>query len=93
MGDEVTRQECNQSMERIHTRVDEISKCSTEVKVSVKNMENIMTDIHKVMYGNGKDGLVTKVSNLWQKVSGIFWLGGVIVVAVIGTLVGLIFKK
>ncbi len=93
MLNEVTREECNQSMQRIHERIDEISKCSIKTEASATRMEAIMCDIHKVMYGNSKDGLITKVSNLWQKVSGIYWLGGVIIVAVIGTLVGLIFKR
>lgn len=93
MADEVTRQECNQSMQRLHERVDEISKCSIEVKTSAKNIESMVKDIHTCLYGDGRDGLITKVSNLWQKVSGIFWLGGVVLIAAIGALVGLIFKK
>lgn len=93
MPDEVNRQECNQSMQRLHTRIDEISRCSIEVKTSAKNMENMVKEIHSCLYGNGRDGLITKVSNLWQKMSGIFWVGGVVIIAVIGTLVGLIFKK
>jgi len=95
MPDEsVTREECLTSMQRIHQRVDEISNCSIEVKTSAKNIEKSVCEMHKIMYGSeSSDGIVTKVSNLAQKVAGLFWFGGVVIVALVSALVGIFIKK
>lgn len=94
MPETITREEYNQSLERLHSRIDKIAETGIQIETSAKSIQVSVDKICNCVYGtNGKDGLITKVSNLWQKVSGIYWLGSVIIVAVIGTLVGLIFKK
>ena len=94
MSEPIAREECTQSMSRVHERVDKISDCSIEIATSAKNIEKAVCEMHKIIYGNEKgEGLITKVSTLWQRVSGIYWLGGVIVVALIGTLIGMMFKN
>lgn len=94
MAELVTREECSRSMERIHSRVDTIEKITASIETSAKNIEKAVCDMRNLMYGSERaDGIITRVSNLWQKVSGIYWLGGVIIVALIGTLIGLIFNS
>jgi len=90
----ITRQECTNSMQRVHARIDEINNSSIEVKTSAKNMEKMVNDMHNIMFGseNG-DGLVTKQSNLSQKVSGIYFFGGVVLISVVGTLVTIFIKE
>ena len=94
MTEPMPREECREAMTRVHERVDTIERTSAQIETSAKNIEKCVNDIKSVMYGSEKaDGIITKVSNLNQKVGGIYWLGGVIIIAMIGALVGLIFKK
>ncbi len=90
---EVNTEQCNRSMERVHIRVDTVEKITASIETSAKNIEKCVYDIHKILYGNGSDGLVTKVSINEQKINGVFWFGSVIIIALIGTLVGLLFKR
>lgn len=90
----ITREEYNQSLERLHSRIDNIDKTTTRIEISAQSIKESVDKMFNCIYGtNGKDGLITKVSNLWQKVSGIYWLGSVIIIAFIGSLVAMIFKK
>jgi len=94
MTEPVDREEYLNAIGRVHSRIDTVEKTTASIETSAKSIEKSVCEMHKIMYGNaGADGLVTKVSNLKQKLSGIFWLGGVIIIATIGALVGLIFKK
>lgn len=94
MAESITREEYLKSMERIHSRVDTVERITAAIETSAKNIEKAVCDMRNLMYGSEKaDGIITKVSNLWQKVSGIYWLGGVIIVSLIGTLIGLIFNS
>lgn len=96
--DLVSHDECMRSMERIHTRVDKIENTATAVETSAKNIEKCVSDMKSLMYGSEKaDGIITRVSNLGQKVGGLFWFGGVIIIGLVGTLISIaiaaIFKK
>lgn len=94
MSESPTREECRDSMTRVHERVDKVETTTASIETSAKNIEKCVYDMKNLMYGSEKaNGIITRVSNLNQKVSGIFWLGGVIIIAMIGALVGLIFKK
>jgi hypothetical protein len=93
-GEVITRQECTNSMQRVHTRIDEISNCSIEVKTSAKNIEKMVNDMHNIMFGSEKgEGLITRQSNLSQKVSGVYFFGGVVLVSLIGALVTIFIKE
>ena len=77
MPEEVLRNECNQSMQRVHVRIDEIRDSSIRTEESAKKIEKFVEDIHRSMYGNGKDGLITKVSNIFTMLKvhwGFIWL-------------------
>lgn len=103
--DLITREECNGkekdfrlSLERVHGRVDLIEKTTASIDTSAKIMSVSVCKMEKVMFGDqGADGLMTKVSNLGQKVNGAYWLGGVtitaLIVSLVGTMIAFIFKK
>lgn len=99
--DPVTRSEClekekmvNGSISRLHGRVDVIEKSAAAIETSAKMIENCVCKMEKIIYGNeNADGIITKVSNLNQKVSGVYWLGGVVIIAFIGSMVAMVFKK
>ncbi len=89
----VTQPECKISMERVHTRVDGVEKTTAQIEVSAKNIEKNVCDMRNLMYGSEKgDGLITKVSIQGQKLGGLYWFGGVVIIALVGTLIGLIFR-
>jgi len=103
--DAITREECNGkekdfrlSLERVHGRVDMVEKTTASIDTSAKIMSNSVCKMEKVMFGDeNADGLMTKVSNLNQKVSGAYWLGGItisaLIMSLVGTLVAFVFKK
>ena len=103
--DVITREECSGkekdfrlSLERVHGRVDLIEKTTVSIDTSAKIMSASVCKMEKVMFGDqNADGLMTKVSNLGQKVSGAYWLGGVtitaLIVSLVGTMIAFIFKK
>lgn len=100
MGTEnpITREECTRekkaisdSIIRIHDRVDKVEKTADQIEISAKNIEKCVYKIEQVMYGSEKaDGIIMKVSNLGQKVNGAFWFFGVVIVALVTSLVGII---
>ena len=69
MPDEITRQEYNQSLERIHTRIDDIQKTAIQIETSAKHIEESVKDMHKVIFGDGRNGLIAKVTKLFERVS------------------------
>jgi hypothetical protein len=93
MSEPVSREEYQISLSRIHDRVDKISQDTAQIVTSARIIETATQRMQETVYGNGKEGLVTKLSNLSQKVGGIFWFGSVVIIALVGTLVGMLFKK
>ena len=63
MPEPITREEYNASMSRFFEEVKKISDTGIRTEVSAKHTETFMRDIHKVLYGNGGDGFITKVDN------------------------------
>jgi hypothetical protein len=61
---EVTRAEHTQAMDRLHQRIDKINESSIRIEESSKRTEKFVSEMHKLLYGNGRDGLITKVANL-----------------------------
>jgi hypothetical protein len=97
-GDLISREECQEekrsisdSFIRIHERVDKIETTTAEIKVSAKNIEGCVCRIEKIMYGDqNSDGVLAKVSNMKQKVEGLFWFGGITITALVTSLVGIL---
>ncbi len=76
----VTRAEHQSSMDRVHGRVDSSDKSVARQEVIVERIEKSVDRMHAVMFGNGREGLVTKVSNLIKD----RWLIRVILLSIIG---------
>ena len=112
MSESVTREEYQEEKKevgnaivRIHTRVDLVENTTTAIKISAENIEKCVCRIEKIMYGDqNADGVLTKVSNLGQKVTeqdkkigGVYWFGSIVIIALVtslvGAIIGLVFKK
>jgi len=61
MPEPIMRSEYNESIGRLHDRVNEIKDSVIRTEESVKHSESFMKDIHRVLYGNGGDGFLTRV--------------------------------
>ena len=61
MPEPITREEYSASIGRLHDKVEEIKESVIRSEESVKHSESFMRDIHKVLYGNGNDGFITRV--------------------------------
>ncbi len=103
MGPEepVTRIECmekerehKEAFVRVHDRVDKVEKSTASIETSAKIMSDCVCKMEKVMFGDqNADGIITKVSNLKQKVDGVYWVAGVTIAAIIVVLVGVAMKR
>ena len=74
MPEPIMRSEYNESIGRLHDRVNEIKDSVIRTEESVKHSESFMKDMHKVLYGdNGKDGFIitTKIqmTRLFERIS------------------------
>jgi hypothetical protein len=65
----ITRPEFNETISRIHQRVDEISKTTTQIETSAKMMETSVNKMCECIYGNGKSGLTSRITQLFERVS------------------------
>jgi len=84
MPEEVTRQEFTESMRRIHTRIDCINASSIRMEESSKRIEISVDKVCKEMDGNGRDGIKTKVSNIFTVLKIHFWLLSLVFVGLLG---------
>lgn len=68
MGDEfVPRKEYTEGQGRVHKRIDDINLSSVRIDESTKRQEEMVKEMHTIVYGNGgRDGLMTKVSNIFK---------------------------
>ncbi len=69
MAEPITREEFNQSLGRIHDKIDAIGTTSTEIKVSAQMMKESVDKICNCIYGNGKEGLNSKITKLFERIS------------------------
>ena len=66
--------------------IKEIIEIKTSVAVVLSKLDTIETTLNKIdkaIYGNGRDGLIVKVSNLKRNYVILFWLFGVIVAGIV----------
>ena len=66
----ITREEFMDSQQRLHQRVDDITKASANIDKSVgiilnsiNSIENACNKTHEVLFGNGKPGMITRLAN------------------------------
>ena len=85
---DVTRPEFSESIARIHSRVDDIQKTVIIIEQSSKRIEKFGDDMHKVIYGNGgNNGLVIKITKLFERVS----LHTKLIFCIVPALLGVVF--
>lgn len=85
MDDFITRAEHTQEMNRMYDRVNAIHTSSVKIEESSKHIEKLVMSMHVLLYGNGKMGLITKISNLVIKVKHNQWFVRTIFVVIITT--------
>ena len=64
---EVSREEYSKGQGRIHERIDKINESSIGIEKSVQHIDVMVTKMHDVMFGNGKTGAITRLSNVIQE--------------------------
>lgn len=67
--DFIKREEFNQTVGRIHDKVDNISKISIQIETSAKMVQTSVEKICECVYGNGKEGITQKLTRLFERVS------------------------
>jgi len=66
MGDDfVQKTDHEHAIARVHDRIDKMVASSIRMEESSKRIEKFAADMHAIVYGNGKPGLITQVSNLF----------------------------
>lgn len=85
MSDEITRQEFNNSIGRLHEEVKSINNCTIQIKADAKYMKESTQQMHQIIFGNSRPGLITKVSNIFTILKIHFWLIGLIVIGLLST--------
>ena len=63
MEDFIKREEYNASIGRIHDKVNEIKESVIRNEEVSRHIETFTQQMHKVVYGNGQDGILTKVKD------------------------------
>lgn len=72
------------TMERIFSDIGEIKRDQAAVIVSQKNIEKFAADIHNIIYGNGQEGLISKVRRVLSQLN----LQWGLLVLVLGAIIG-----
>ena len=63
MEDYIKREEYNASIGRIHDKVNEIKESVVRNEEVSRHIETFTQQMHKVVYGNGQDGIIAKVKD------------------------------
>jgi len=84
---EITREEYNESIGRIHEKVNLIATDTKIIAKSAERLDKFSEDIHRVIYGNGKTGLSQMITTLFERVS----LHTKLVLGMITAILGLAF--
>ena len=69
MDEKISRQEFNESLARIHDKVDSISKSTIVIETSAKAITAAIDKMFICIYGNGQPGLVAKITQLFERIS------------------------
>ena len=84
---DITREEFNQSLGRIHDKIDNIGKTGIQIETSAKIMQESVNKMCDCIYGNGKDGITSKITRLFERIS----LHTKLITITIGSIIGLSF--
>ena len=72
------------TMERLFSSISSMTKDQAVMVASVDRIEKFAADIHQIVYGNGREGLISKVRRVIAQVN---WLW-VILILILGSLIG-----
>jgi hypothetical protein len=81
----IEREEYNHGQQRIHERIDKIAKSTAEISTYSKAMKESSDRIFQAVYGNGKDGLIQKITKVSERSS----LHTKLIIAIIVALFGI----
>ena len=76
-------------MERIFSDINEVKIINTEIKTYVGEIKAFKDTLHQTIYGNSKEGLLSKVSGILRQIN----LQWSLLMMVLGALVIYFFKK
>ena len=85
--DFIKRDEYQSTMERLHQRIDKISETGIKIETSANLMKESVDKICECMYGNGKNGLTQKITQLFERVS----LQTKLIMGIIASILGMAF--
>jgi len=88
----IQREEYNASIGRIHDKVDEIKESVVRSEESSKHIERLTQQMHKVVYGNGEDGILAKVKDACGMARGNRTLILLVLVAIVGGAIKMFLK-
>ena len=84
MEDYIKREEYNSSIGRIHDKVNEIKESVVRNEEVSRHIETFTQQMHKVVYGNGQDGIIAKVKDACGMARGNRTLILLVLTAIIG---------
>lgn len=76
----------DETMQRIFDKINSTDKNITEIKTQMKEIAEFKDMVHKIVFGNGRDGLLTKVSKCFHIQTLQWTLFVLVLVALIGVL-------
>jgi len=68
MSEPIQREEFNQSIQRVHDRIDKVESTTARIEVSASNIEKAADKLYATMFGNGKDGVIAKLAALSTRI-------------------------
>ena len=82
----IGREEYQNSMARLHERLDSIATNATKIEVAAEYMTKATERMHEAIFGNGKPGALHRITQVWATINFQWWvLGGAI--TVMGTMI------
>ena len=75
-------------MERLFDDISEIKITNTEIKACVGEVKAFKDMLHETIYGNGKEGLLSKVAGMVRQIN----LQWTLLVLLLGAIIGYFFK-
>jgi len=76
-------------MERLFENINEIKITNSEIKTYISEVKSFKDKLHETMYGNGKEGLISKVAGVLRQIN----LQWSLLILILGAIIGYFFKK
>ena len=86
MSEPINRDEYQNSMARLHERIDGIAGNTIRIEVAAQHITKAVDRIHEAVFGNGKPGALHRITQAWSAINFQWWaIGGVL--AIISTMI------